>query len=119
MSKLSAANVREGTEEQPHPEGTVVIALTGAYFFGSAPIIESVLDRIASKPKHLVLDLSAVPIIDPTGAHSLAGFATRALRQGIAVTMAGASAADERALRSANIPREVRFAPDVAAATGD
>ena len=110
MSKLSAANVREGTEEQPHPEGTVVIALTGAYFFGSAPIIESVLDRIASKPKHLVLDLSAVPILDPTGAHSLAGFATRALRQGIAVTMAGASAADERALRSANIPRDVRFA---------
>jgi SulP family sulfate permease len=119
MSKLSAANVREGTEEQPHPEGTVVIALTGAYFFGSAPIIESVLDRIASKPRHLVLDLSAVPIIDPTGAHSLAGFATRALRQGIAVTMAGASAADQRALRSANIPREVRFARDVAAATGD
>jgi SulP family sulfate permease len=119
MSKLSAANVREGTEEQPHPEGTVVIALTGAYFFGSAPIIESVLDRIASKPKHLVLDLSAVPILDPTGAHSLAGFATRALRQGIAVTMAGASAADERALRSANIPREVRFARDVAAATSD
>jgi SulP family sulfate permease len=118
MSKLSAANVREGTEEQPHPEGTMVIALTGAYFFGSAPIIESVLDRIASRPRHLVLDLSAVPILDPTGAHSLAGFARRALRQGIAVTIAGASAADERALRAADLPREVSFAGDVASATG-
>jgi SulP family sulfate permease len=117
MSKLSAANVREGTEEQPHPEGTVVIALTGAYFFGSAPIIESVLDRIATKPRQLVLDLSAVPILDPTGAHSLAGFARRALRQGIAVTIAGASPADQRALRSADLPGEVIFARDVAAAT--
>jgi sulfate permease, SulP family len=117
MSRLSTVDIREGSAEQPHEEGTVVLALTGAYFFGSAPIIESVLDRIATKPRHLVLDLSAVPILDPTGAHSLAGFATRALRQGIAVTMAGASAADERALRSANLPREVRFAADVGAAT--
>jgi sulfate permease, SulP family len=117
MSKLSAANIREGSADGPHPEGTVVIALTGAYFFGSAPIIESVLDRIATKPRHLVLDLSAVPILDPTGAHALSGFATRALRQGIAVTIAGASAVDERALRAADLPRELRFAPDVVQAT--
>jgi sulfate permease, SulP family len=116
MSRLSTVDIREGSADQPHAEGTVVLALTGAYFFGSAPIIESVLDRIAPKPRHLVLDLSAVPILDPTGAHSLAGFATRAQRQGIAVTIAGASAEDERALRSVNLPREVRFAPDAASA---
>jgi SulP family sulfate permease len=117
LSRLSGVDIRTAAPDQPQEEGTMVLALTGAYFFGSAPIIESVLDRIASKPRHLVLDLAAVPLLDPTGAHSLAGFATRALRQGIAVTFAGASAADQRALRSANLPREVRFAPDVASAT--
>lgn len=108
VAKMSA--VEPAATGKPHEDGTLVLALTGAYFFGSAPIIESVLDRIASRPRHLVLDLSAVPLIDPSGAHSLAAFATRAIRQGIAVTIAGASPQDERALRSANLPAGVSFA---------
>lgn len=117
MSQLSTVDIRAGEAGKPQEDGTLVLALTGAYFFGSAPIIESVLDRIASKPRHLVLDLSEVPLLDPTGAHSLAAFARRAARQGIAVTVAGASAQDERALRAANTPPEVRFARDVPTAT--
>jgi sulfate permease, SulP family len=110
IARLSTVEVREtapgATQEE---EGTVVLALTGAYFFGSAPIIESVLDRVAARPQRLVLDLSAVPLIDPTGAQSLSAFAGRMQRQGIAVDIAGASSADERALRVAGVPREVRF----------
>ncbi len=112
MSRLSSVDIREGTADQPQEDGTIVLALTGAYFFGSAPIIESVLDRIATKPQHLVLDLSAVPILDPTGAHSLAGFATRAARQDISVTIAGASAADRRVLAAADLHHSVRFTED-------
>jgi sulfate permease, SulP family len=115
MSQLSTVDIREGAG-QPQDEDTLVLALTGAYFFGSAPIIESVLERIATMPRHLVLDISAVPILDPTGAHSLAGFARRALAKGIAVTVAGASNVDERGLRAAGLPPEVRFAPDAAQA---
>lgn len=115
MARLSSVAVREAAPDQPQEEGTVVLALTGAYFFGSAPIIESVLDRLALRPRHLVLDLTAVPLLDPSGAHSLAGFAARALRQKIAVTLVGASRADERALRAAGLAREVRFAADATA----
>jgi len=113
---MSGVEVRPPEADQPPEEGTMVLALTGAYFFGSAPIIESVLDRISSRPRHLILDVAAVPLIDPSGAHSLAAFATRAVRQGIAVTIAGASAADQRALRSAALPREAVFAESPAAA---
>jgi sulfate permease, SulP family len=110
IARLSSVEVRK-----PAPgavagqEGTLVLALTGAYFFGSAPIIESVLDRVATRPERLVLDLSAVPLIDPSGAQSLVGFVERMRRQGIAVSLTGASRADRRALRAAGLPRDVAF----------
>jgi SulP family sulfate permease len=112
IARLSTVEVRGAAPGAvQEEEGTVVLALTGAYFFGSAPIIESVLERVAARPRRLVLDLSAVPLIDPTGAQSLAAFADRMQRRGIPVEFAGASAADERALRGADLPREVRFVP--------
>ena len=114
IARLSTVEVREAsTGPLQEEEGTIVLALTGAYFFGSAPIIESVLDRVASRPRRLVLDLSAVPLIDPTGAQSLAAFVGRMQRQGIAVDITGASAADERALRGADLPPDVRFVTTV------
>jgi sulfate permease, SulP family len=117
MSRLSTVDILPPQSGKIQDEGTLVLAMSGAYFFGSAPIIESVLDRIASKPRHLVLDLSAVPILDPSGAHSLSGFAVRALKQGVAVTIAGASLSDKRSLNAAGLPPQVRFASDVETAT--
>ena len=79
-------------------------ALTGAYFFGSAPIIESLLDRLAERPRHLILDLSAVPLIDPSGARSPVAFARRTGDYGSVVLIVGASQSDEHLLRSASLP---------------
>lgn len=116
IARMSGVAVQPSGGGQQHGDSALVLELSGAYFFGSAPIIESVLDRIAERPAQLVLDISGVPLIDPSGAHSLAAFATRAVRQGVSVAIAGASEADRRALRSANLPREVAFAESVAAA---
>ncbi len=119
VAKLSTVETRNGAahDDDAAPDGdTLVLALTGAYFFGSAPVIESVLDRIAVRPRHLVLDLSDVPFIDPSGVLSLSGFATRAIRQGVAVTIVGASGPDMRALKAAQLPRPVTFAETADAA---
>lgn len=122
MARLSRVDTHTppvAETEHAQDDDTLVLALSGAYFFGSAPIIESVLDRIAVRPRHLILDLSEVPLIDPSGALSLAGFADRAHRQGIAVTFAGVSDADRRALRAANLPAQVTFAADIHNALGE
>ncbi|MBN2907552.1 MAG: STAS domain-containing protein [Rhodobacteraceae bacterium] len=108
------------TESRPEDRGqtrqTVVLRLTGAYFFGSAPVIENVLDRIAARPRHLILDLADVPLLDMTGAHSLTGFIRKTLGLGMQVTLAGPRPQHMEMLRAAGLPAEAQTAPDVGAA---
>ena len=120
MSGVDAMMDEADTEARPEDRGetpqTVVLRLTGAYFFGSAPVIENVLDRIAARPRHLILDLADVPLLDMTGAHSLTGFIRKARDQGMAVTLAAPRPQHLRMLHAAGLPQEVATAPDMAAA---
>ncbi|TCP59731.1 SulP family sulfate permease [Rhodovulum bhavnagarense] len=120
MSGVDAMMDEANTEARPEDRGdgrqTVVLRLTGAYFFGSAPVIENVLDRIAARPRHLVLDLADVPLLDMTGAHSLAGFVRKARDSGMSVTLAGARSQHMDMLRCAGLPEGVATAPDARAA---
>ena len=77
-----------------------VYRITGAFFFGAAATIGSVLDSIASQHKAFVIDFSAVPFIDSTGANAIATVARNAVRQGIVVLVSGTSPAVKRALTS-------------------
>lgn len=120
MSGVDAMLDETDTEARPEDRGetrqTVVLRLTGAYFFGSAPVIESVLDRIVARPRHLILDLADVPLLDITGAHSLTGFIRKALGLGMAVTLAAPRAQHLEMLRAAGLPPETGTAPDTASA---
>jgi SulP family sulfate permease len=68
----------------------VVYHISGAFFFGSAAAVGAALDEIGERPKAYVIDVSAVPLIDSTAAATIAGFARRAHRHGVAVYVAGA-----------------------------
>ena len=70
---------------------TVVYRISGAFFFGAASTVGSVLDRIASQPKVFILDCSGIPLIDSTGANVLEGVAHKAERQGVLFYIAGAT----------------------------
>lgn len=122
ISGVDAMMDEADTDSRPEDRGegreTVVLRLTGAYFFGSAPVIESVLDRIAARPRHLILDLADVPLLDMTGAHSLTGFIRKARDHGMSVTLAGARDQHMEMLRAAGLPEGVSVAPDTAAARG-
>ncbi|MEX5727838.1 SulP family sulfate permease [Rhodovulum iodosum] len=120
MSGVDAMLDEADTDSRPEDRGegrqTVVLRLTGAYFFGSAPVIESVLDRIAARPRHLILDLADVPLLDVTGAHSLAGFVRKALGQGMAVTLAAPRPQHMDMLKAAGLPAAAATAADMQAA---
>ena len=68
----------------------VVYHISGAFFFGSAAAVGAALEEIGERPKAYVIDVSAVPLIDSTAAATIAGFARRAHRHGVAVHVAGA-----------------------------
>ena len=90
----------------------VVYRITGAFFFGAASAVASVLDDISDRHKALVIDFSAVPFIDSTAANTIAGVARKTARHGVALLISGASPAVRRSLLTHGVrPPEVVFEP--------
>lgn len=92
----------------------VVYRLSGAFFFGTASTVGTVLDRIADRHKAFVIDLAAVPFIDSTAANVIAGIGRKAARHGVRVYVTGAIAPVRHALLRAGAGRpKVRYLPKI------
>jgi SulP family sulfate permease len=83
---------------RPEDEDTVVYRMSGAFFFGAASTVGSVLDRLADQRKNFILDCAAVPFLDSTAANVLEGAAKKAQRAGIRFVISGANPAARRML---------------------
>jgi SulP family sulfate permease len=98
----------------------LVYRITGAFFFGAASAIGSVLDDIAGKRKGLVVDFAAVPFLDSTAANVLGRVAAKAHRQGIRLFITGASPAVRRALLTHGVsPPRARYRATIDRAVAD
>ncbi len=97
----SAALVARDEADSAHPRGAydedeaanpdvVIYRITGALFFGATALIGSVLDRIQDSHKAMIVDFSAVPFLDSTGANMIEGLAHKAQRRGVALWLTGA-----------------------------
>jgi sulfate permease, SulP family len=95
----------------------VIYRITGAFFFGAAAAIGSVLDRIADTHRVLIIDFSAVPFIDSTAAHTIDGLVRKATRKGVEVHFTGVSASVKKELTAHGIkPPAVQFDSSIEAA---
>jgi sulfate permease, SulP family len=92
----------------------VVYRISGAFFFGAAAAVGTVLDRIADRHSKFILDCSAVPLLDSTAANVLEGAVRKAERKGARVAIAGASVQARRMLLAHGVkPPRVIFAADI------
>ncbi|WP_342641506.1 SulP family inorganic anion transporter [Rhodoligotrophos ferricapiens] len=92
----------------------VVYRISGAFFFGAAASIGSVLDRIADTHRALVIDLSAVPFVDSTAANTIEGLAHKAARRDVSIYLTGISPAMRKDLFAHGIrPPLVHYASSV------
>ena len=92
----------------------VVYRISGAFFFGAAASIGSVLDRIADTHRALVIDLSAVPFVDSTATNTIEMLAHKARRRGTAVFLTGMSRSVRQDLVSHGVrPPMVEFAASI------
>jgi SulP family sulfate permease len=98
----------------------LVYRITGAFFFGAASTVGTVLDSIADTRKAFVVDFAAVPFLDSTAANAMSRVATKARRQGIRLFITGASPTVRRALLTHGVrPPRARYRETIARAIAD
>ena len=102
LHRMSSAVQVEGTDEHPQSphvgRDTVVCRISGAFFFGAASQVAAALERIAERPRHYILDFSAVNLIDSTAAATVAAFTRKLRGRGVQVFVTGAVVAVRREL---------------------
>lgn len=92
----------------------VIYRITGAFFFGAAASIGSVLDRISDTHRGLIIDFSAVPFLDSTGGNVMEGLAHKTHHRGVELFISGANADIRRALLAHGVrPPQVHFAATI------
>ena len=106
---------REAGDETSGQDPTVVIyRISGAFFFGAAASIGTVLERIGDAHRNLIIDFSAVPFVDSTGAKTIEGLAHKAAQRGVGVTLTGMSEGVKRELAAQGARRPlVNKAPSI------
>jgi SulP family sulfate permease len=98
----------------------LVYRITGAFFFGVASAVGTVLDSIADSRKAFIVDFAAVPFLDSTAANAMSRVAAKARRQGIRLVITGASPTVRRALLTYGVrPPQVRYRETIARAVAD
>ena len=113
--EADTARPREAYDEEESANPDVVIyRISGALFFGATASIGSVLDRIQDTHKALIVDFSAVPFLDSTGANMIEGLAHKAHRRGVTLWLTGASRDIRRAFITHGLTRPlVRYAATI------
>ena len=106
---------REAGDETSAQDPTVVVyRISGAFFFGAAASIGAVLERIGDAHRNLIIDFSAVPFVDSTGAKTIEGLAHKAAQRGVGVTLTGMSEGVRRELAAQGARRPlVKKAPSI------
>jgi SulP family sulfate permease len=98
----------------------LVYRISGAFFFGAASAVGTVLDSAAQTRKAFVIDFTAVPFLDSTAANAISRVATKAKRQGIRLYITGASPTVRRALLTHGVrPPRARYRETIARAIAD
>ncbi|NCO85818.1 MAG: SulP family inorganic anion transporter [Rhodobacterales bacterium] len=99
------ANGRTAYDDSAADPEVVIYHITGAFFFGAAASIGSVLDRISDTHKALVLDFAQVPFLDSTGANVIESLSHKAHRSGVMLCIVGASPEIRRTLLTHGVNR--------------
>jgi sulfate permease, SulP family len=121
MSDAARIEKAEVPSETPDVQDDVMVyRLRGAFFFGAAATLGSVMDQIADQPRVLIVDFSKVPFIDTSGAHSIEVLGRKIKRGGGLLVIAGARPDVRAMLESQHVlPPTVEYRADAQAAQAE
>ncbi|MEF2070161.1 SulP family inorganic anion transporter [Consotaella aegiceratis] len=118
-SDAAGGRPRYSPAQATDPE-MVIYRISGAFFFGAASSVGSILDRIGDRYRTLVIDFSAVPFLDSTAANAIGVIARRVESHGAKMVVTGAAPAVRRSLLTHGLrPPHVTYAASVEQAVAD
>lgn len=92
-----------------------VYKISGAFFFGAASTVSTVMERIADQHKAFIVDISGVPFLDSSGANAMEVLARKTHRRGVMFILAGGNESVVKTLRAHGVRTpEAHFAGDIA-----
>lgn len=101
-----------GKLREPLPEGVILYEIAGPLFFGAADKAMGNVSAMAASVKVMVLDMSAVPVMDVTGLVALESVLRKLKARGVRVIIGGLQSQPQRVMARARIvetPGELRF----------
>lgn len=110
-----------GVETEGLPEGVLVYAIEGPFFFGAVESFERALVHTHTDPKVLVLSLRRVPFMDITGLQTLEEVIAKLQQREIKVLLCGGSQRVRAKLERADILEQIgegNYLDDCEAAVG-
>jgi SulP family sulfate permease len=110
--------VRQPYDESAAADPNIAVyRISGAFFFGAAASVGSVLDQISDAHRALVVDLAGVQFLDSTAANTLEGLARKAARRNVEVVLTGTTHEVREELFAHGIkPPAVRYERSIEAA---
>jgi sulfate permease, SulP family len=79
---------QQATQRLALPDGVTLFEINGPLFFGAAETFRETLERVARKPRVLIVRMRYVLALDSTGMYALSEFARRARNDGTTVLLA-------------------------------
>ena len=106
MAEISGARLSEGVDQklrEPLPPGVVLYEIAGPLFFGAAQKAMHALNMLSDKTRVVILDLSAVPVMDATGLVNLESALQRLNKDKVFIVLAGAQPQPSALMRKAGL----------------
>lgn len=117
MTGVSPLHPHDDAPDMGADPQIVTYRISGAFFFGAASTVGTVLDRIADKHKVFILDFSEVALLDSTAANVIEGALRKAERAGVRMIVSETRPQVVHMLKSHGVkPPRAEFVGDMAAA---
>jgi SulP family sulfate permease len=91
VRSVDAGSIDMPLSAEELPDGVLVYAVEGPFFFGAVEQFEAALAHTGTDPKAIVIDLSRAPFIDLTGLVALRESIERFEARGVGVALCGAT----------------------------
>ena len=103
-----------GEQDFAKHKDIAVYKISGAFFFGAASTVSTVIERIADQHKAFIVDISGVPFLDSSGANAIEVLARKTYKRGVMFILAGGNESVVKTLRAHGVHTpQAHFARDI------